>query len=223
MPDCEIIRYNQGGSGGGSATLPQPLATTDSPTFVGATYTGLTANRLVRTNGSKQLASATFDSDKVPYAFYALDTLVAAGDVTETVLSTFNVPAGTFVNDGDTMIIFANLVTLPSDPSPVNFVVGTKFVLPAGTETFTPNFQDEAQISVKVVITSSSALSGLLVGFEFSGVDANGSFVAPNAVSYILNRATEAFDIAFVGSNDTSTDNQILLFIESAVLYPVGA
>jgi hypothetical protein len=52
-------------TGGGS--VPQPLDTTDSPTFSALTLSGLTADRVVYANGSKQLTSSDVTSTSLNY------------------------------------------------------------------------------------------------------------------------------------------------------------
>jgi len=59
------------GAGSVSVAIGQSVATSDSPTFAGATLTGLTASQYVKTNGSKALSSAATipasDVTSIPY------------------------------------------------------------------------------------------------------------------------------------------------------------
>jgi len=54
-------------STGGGGGVPQPLDTTDSPTFAGLTLSGLTADRVIYANGSKQLTSSSITSTELAY------------------------------------------------------------------------------------------------------------------------------------------------------------
>jgi hypothetical protein len=111
-----------------ASDVPQPLDTTDSPTFAGLTLTGLTADKVLTTNGSKALTSSSVTTTELDYLTgqdqsFATTSQVQFRDLTLTstvsndicTLAMNAYTAGSTANNNRCAMTFVNKATVGND------------------------------------------------------------------------------------------------------------
>lgn len=111
----------------GAASLPQPLAATDSPTFAGLTLSGLPASRLLFTGAGGVLTGLSLGSGLSIVGGALTATATGSGTVTSVGLSVpagFSVTGSPVTTSGTLAIGFAAGYSLPSDATQAGWTAG---------------------------------------------------------------------------------------------------